>query len=419
MNKQSTLKIFTDKKHLQVFTLGIFSGIPLFVIYVTLPAWLKMAQIDLAVITSIAVARIFYSLKFIWAPLVDQMPLPIIHKIGRRKSWMLLLFTLIAIILASYSLLKPTDSMRYVYFLTIALGLVSATLDIAIDAFRVDIIEHEELSIATANAVFGYRIGGLIAGALAFYVAEDYGWNIVFFGLSTLYVLGILFVLTLKELSVPQYGKQKILSLAFWHRAAVDPFIDFFKRNHALLILSAVIMYKLGSAMLGVVVMPFYLDLGFSLKEIALITKVFAPVATILGTYVGGLVVYKLGILRGMIVCGIMQATKHFVLLWLSYQGHDTKALFIAVMIEDVVSGMGDSALVGYISYLCNKNFSATQYALLSSAAGLFSHSIVAMGGTIAKILGWQYYFGMTAALSFPGLFLLLILYRKMQEHDR
>ncbi|MFK7974432.1 MAG: MFS transporter [Rickettsiaceae bacterium] len=411
----SALSILTNYKQFQIFVLGAFSGMPLFIIYATLSGWMKSADVDIAVITSFAAARVFYSLKVFWSPLMDSVKLPIIHHLGRRKSWMCFLSSIIAVILFCYSRLNPLEHIAEIYALTLLLGLASATLDIVIDAFRIDVIEQEQLSVAAANAIFGYRIGGLIAGAGAFYIAADYGWSIVFLTISVLYVGAVIFMLTLKE-PVIESIKFNPLNIQSWMKTTLTPFLEFFRRDHSIIILSAVIFYKLGDAMLGVVATPFYMELGFTLKEIASIIKIFGVIATICGTYIGGMIMYRYGYIKGLIFCGIAQSITNVAFIWLNHQGHDTNALMIAITIENVASGMGDTALIGYLSYLCNKKFSATQYALLSSSSGLFSHTIVGFGGTILKMIGWDYYFLMTVFLAAPGLILLVYLKKKLDD---
>ena len=406
------IKVFTDYRQFQIFILGIFSGMPLTIIYSTLSGWMKGANVDLAIITTFAFARIFYSLKFAWAPFVDQIRIPILYRIGQRRSWMCFMSAIIAAIIFSYSQCDPTVSISFMYILTIVLGFSSATLDVAIDAFRIDTIEKETQSIAAANAVFGYLLGGLISGAGAFYFAEDYGWEFVFIAIGSLYIVGILFMLTLHE---PKIVREKfdILTVYSWKKMAIDPFGDFLKRDGAIVILLAVIFYKLGDAMLGVVATPFYMDLGFSLKEIASIVKLFGLTAMVAGSYIGGYIMYRFGHFKGLMIGGIAQSITNLSFVWLNHMGYDVNALMIAISIENIASGMGNAALVGYLSYLCNKQFSATQYALLSSASGLFSHSIVGFGGVIAKNLGWDLYFIMTIVLAIPGLVLLVYVNKK------
>jgi PAT family beta-lactamase induction signal transducer AmpG len=407
-----TLKIFTDYKQFQIFILGILSGMPLTIIYSTLSTWMRDASVDIAIITTFAIARVFYSLKFLWAPFIDQISLPFLGRIGHRKSWMCLMSGVVAFIIFSYSRCDPNESLTQMYALTIALGLASASLDIVIDAFRIDTIEKDKQSIAAANVVFGYLLGGLIAGAGVLYMADDYGWGASFALISTLYIMGILFILTLKEPKVKREAFETF-SLPSWKAMTIDPFMDFLKRDGSVIILLAIIFYKLGDAFLGVVAYPFYYDLGFTLKEIAITVKMFGLSALVVGSYLGGYIMYRFGHFKGLLIGGIAQSITNFSFVWLNHMGHDVNALAVAIGIENLASGMGNAALIGYLSYLCNKQFSATQYALFSSASGLFSHSIVMYGGSMVKMLGWDMYFTMTVFLAIPGLAILIYLNKK------
>lgn len=406
------LKIFTDYRQLQIFILGAFSAIPLYIIFSTLSAWLTDEHVDLAIITSFAIARIFYSLKFIWAPIVDQIQLPLLGKVGHRKSWMILCAGSIAFILFIMSDLKPSDSLYELYILTIALGFASATFDVAFDAFRIEKLEPELQALGAANAVFGYRIGNLIAVAGALFFADLYGWNSTFFWLSMLYVLAGVYIVTLGESPII---REKFQGLSFhsWKVMTFDPFADFFKRDGAILILAAIIFFKLGDAFLGVVATPFYMKLGFTKTEISYVGKIFGVMATIAGTYIGAYLMYRVGHFKGLIITGIAQSVTNVSFIWLNHMGHDLNAFIIAIAIENIASGMGTVALVGYLSMLCNKQFSATQYALLSSASGLFSHTIVVYGGSLVKLLDWDLYFFGTIILAIPGILLLIRLNNK------
>lgn len=409
---RNVLTALTDYRQFQIFILGIYSGMPLALIYFTLSTWMAKEGVDIAVITTFAISRIFYSLKFIWAPIIDNIKLPIIHKIGRRKSWMCLISALIALIVFNYSYFNPKESINYIFALTLALGFLSATFDIVIDAYRIDTIDKEDQALAASNAVFGYRIGLFVSNTSALFVANYYGWEFTFFVISCMYMFGSFFMLTLREKECSKKDF-KIMSLDSWKTMVISPFYDFFSRKGSVMILLAIIFYKLGDSFLGVVASPFYIDLGFSLAEIGSIVKTFGVVTTILGMYISGAIIYKYGYFKGLIIGGIAQSITNFAFVWLSYQGHDINALIVAIFVENLASGMGDAALVAYLSYLCNKNFSATQYALLSSGSGLFSHSIVVFGGSLAKYLGWAWYFTATVFMAAPGILLLLYLKKK------
>ncbi len=402
-------EIFADYRQLQIFILGIYSGMPLVVIYSTISAWLDDLQVDIAIITSFAIARIFYFLKFLWAPFIDQIQIPYLNKIGHRKSWMCLCLVLIALILFSMGSAISIDKL---YFLTIILGFFSASFDVVFDAFRIEKLESELQAAGAANAVFGYRIGCLIAGAGALSIADLYGWSASFFVLSFIYLVAIFYVLTLKEVSIKR-NKTPIFSYHSWKLMVVDPFVDFFKKEGAIIILLAVIFFKLGDAFLGVVAMPFYLKLGFSKSEIASVVKIFGLGATILGTYLGGYLIYRMGYFKGLIITAIAQSVTNISFIWLNHMGYDINALIVAIAIENIASGMGTAALVGYLSILCNKQFSATQYACLSSASGIFSHTIVVYGGNMVKMLGWDIYFLVTIIMALPCILLLTYLNKK------
>lgn len=402
-------KIFNDTKQLNIFILGIYSGMPLAMIYTTIVAWLKVSDIALEVITSFAIARIFYSLKVFWAPFIDNAKIPYLYTTGRRKSWMILMIIIIGLVSCAYSFLDPHNSISQIFSLTIILGIASATLDIVIDAYRIDNIAKDQQAVAAANAVFGYRIGCMLVGAGALYMAAHYSWSQVFLIIALIYFIGIIFVYNLNETPsdvsfVARYTLKKTFT---------EPFVEFFKRKYSILILLAITFYKLGDAMAGVVTTPFYIELGFSLTEISGIVKIYGLMSTIFGCYIGGILVYKYGNIAALLVGGVTQSITNLMFVWLNSQGHDMTALIITITTENIASGMGNTALISYLSYLCNKHFSATQYALLSSCTGLFSHSIVVFGGKLVNLWGWDLYFIMTAIFALPGLFLLILLGKK------
>lgn len=406
-------KKILDRKQLEITILSIFSGMPLGIIFSTLYAWLAEEKIDIAIITGFAASRIFYSLKFIWAPFIDQIKIPVLGKIGHRKSWMIIIAAAIAAILFEMSSSSPSSSLTKLYALTMALGFASASFDIVFDAFRLEKLEPAMQAVGAANAATGYRIGLVVVGTGALYFADLYGWESTFITISMFYVAVIFYIFSVKEVAVVR--KTFIASSPqSWKIMMLDPFIDFFKRDAAILMLLAVIFFKFGDAMLGVVAMPFYIELGFTKTEIALVSKSFGVVMTILGTYFGSYIMYKMGNYKGLLIGGIAQSITNASFIWLNHMGHDVSAFMIAIVIENVASGMGNAALIGYLSAICNRQFSATQYALFASAAGLFSKTVVIWGGSLVKLMGWDLYFLMTILLAIPGLILLLILNKKL-----
>ncbi len=409
-------KILKDYRLFEILILGVVSGMPLAILYTSLIAWLKDYNIDIAIITTFAVARLSYSLKVFWSPIVDYFKIPGLGKFGHRKSWLIVCCSLISLVLLAMSTVEPNNSLKSLYFLTICLGFLSATFDIAVDAFRIDKFDETMQAVASATAVLGYRIGMLITGAGALYCAEvTNDWSFTFIAMGIIFAVSVLFILTVKEQNLER-DVINIFLLVSIISSVFKPFKEFFIRQYAVIILLAVIFFKLGDAMLGVVAMPFYMELGYTKGQIALITKFYGLFATLAGSFAGGIVVYRLGIFRGLIITGVIQSLTHIAFIWLNHQPASNEALLIAITIENFAGAMGSTALVGYISYLCNKKYSASQYALLSSGASLFNNTITSSGGILVKMLGWDNFFIFTIILALPGLMILFYLNKKLAK---
>ncbi|WP_342267481.1 AmpG family muropeptide MFS transporter [Candidatus Tisiphia endosymbiont of Empis tessellata] len=410
------LRILKDYRLFEILVLGAISGMPLAILFTSLVAWLKDSNIDIAIITTFAVARLSYSLKVFWSPLVDYFNIPLLKKFGHRKSWLILCTILISLVLFTMSTILPNESLTLLYFLTICLGFLSATFDISVDALRIDKFDQETQAIASATAVLGYRLGMLITGAGALYFAEATSdWSATFVSMSIIFVVATIFIITVNEPTLLRENVD-ILSLLSLTKIVINPFKDFFVRKYAVTILLAVIFFKLGDAMLAVVSMLFYMELGYTKGQIALITKFYGVLATVAGSFAGGIVVYRLGNFRGLIITGIIQSITHFAFIWLNHQPVSSESLFIAITIENFASAMGMTALVGYISILCNKQYSASQYALLSSSSTLFNNTVTIYGGSLVKMLGWDNFFILTIILALPGLIILFYLNKKISK---
>ncbi|WP_253308562.1 MULTISPECIES: AmpG family muropeptide MFS transporter [unclassified Rickettsia] len=409
-------KIFKDYRLFEILILGVISGMPIAIIFSTLGVWLKESGIDIAVITTFAVARLSYSLKVFWSPLIDSFKVPLLSKFGHRKGWLILCSSLIALVLITMSSVKPSASLTLLYFLTIALGFLSATFDIAVDALRIDKFDQETQSLASATAVLGYRIGMLITGAGALYFTEITGddWQATFLGMGIIFAIATIFIITVKEKELLR-EKINIISFTSWVYAVINPFKEFFTRKFAVTILLAVIFFKLGDAMLGAVASPFYIELGYTKGQIAVIVKFYGLLATLIGGFAGGIVMYRLGNFKGLIITGIAQSLTHFAFIWLNHQTPSFEALLVAISIENFACAMGATALTGYIGNLCNKKYSATQYALLSSAASLCNNTVTIYAGKLVNILGWDGFFILTIILALPGLAILVYLNKKVE----
>ena len=361
--------------------------------------------------TTIAISRTPYAFKFLWSPIIDRLEIPFLYKIGRRKSWMLLTVTINVVIVFLFSQIIPKDNFNTIYYLAFILGASSASYDIAFDAFRIDSLSTEKQGYGVSCAIFGYRIGMLIVSSGALYMAQDYGWSSSFIMLGAVLALGFVYLPLLIE---PKHASREHMSLEEKIQdSVVNPFLDFFKRNYSIIILLAVVLYKLGDVLLAGVANIYYLELGYEKKTIAQIAKFYGFGATMLGVYLGAYATDKLGHLRGLVVCGVLQALVNAIYIWLHYAPVTSNSLLIAITIENIGAGAGTVALTAYLSALCNKNYSATQYALFSSLSAFLNSTISTKAGLMVKEFGWDYFFGLTVILSFPALVIFLYLARK------
>ena len=411
----------TNYRFFQIFILGLFSGMPFSILYTSLIAWLKDYGVELSIVTTFAIARIPYSAKVFWSPALDYFNIPFLSKLGRRKSWMIISLALLGFALFAISFLHPADDITSMRYLALVIGIMAATYDMSFDAFRINILDEDQQALGAATAVLAWRLGAFITGAGALFIigANIENWHLVFRGMAILFLSGVCFIFTVKEITLI-----KKITGSFAEQInefIIKPFSDILSRKGAILILTSIVCYKMGEALLGFVSVPFYKEMGYSNAQIAVVVKSYGLVATLVGTYIGGVVIYKLGNIKGMILCGMLQSVSNLMYLWLHYQPVLDSSLLITVSIDNFTGGMGSTALIGYLSALCNKNYSATQYALLSSLATLINSTLSATSGSLIAFIGWDHFFILTVLLEIPALILLLYVGRmnsfKLQSH--
>lgn len=413
---QLTLPIWLkDYRFFQIFVLAIISATPLAIIFTTLSAWLTDLGTPISIITTIAVARMPYSLKAFWSPVVDRFKLPMLAKFGRRKSWMILSTSLIALVVLLISETDPSESVSRLKYLAVILGVLSATYDITYDAFRIELLSDNEQAFGAATVSFGYRMGLLITNGGALYLADITGdnWQLVFRVIACIFCAGLCFIITVKDKEdktvVPSSFSVMVTE------SVIKPLRDILSRPGSIVILLSIVLYKMGEAMLGSVAMPFYMDLGYTKTQIALIVKLYGAIAIIAGSYAGGVLIYRLGNIKGMIVCGLAQSIANFIYIWLHYQPVEDSSLLVTIVCDNFTGGMGNAALISYLSVLCNKQYTATQYALLSSLAPLVNNTFVMQAGSLVKSMGWDSFFTLTVLLEIPALILLVYLGKKLK----
>lgn len=411
--KTPLFKEIFSKKMLVVFLLGFSSGLPLLLTGGTLKTWLAREQVDISTIGYFGWVGLAYSLKFIWAPLIDRFTL---FSLGRRRSWMLSSQLLLVGSIAGIGLFDPKFSLMNMAALAVLTAFFSATQDIVIDAYRRELLKDEELGFGSSMNMYGYRIAMLISGGLGIGLVGSETWNLtwsqLYFMMAALMGVGILATLWAPEPKVQEAPPKTLMS------AVVDPFREFLKRDGAYVMLLFVFLFKLGDALSGAMLNPYYVQMGFSNADIGLIAKTFGLISSLVGLFLGSTLMYYIGIFRSLWIFGILQALSTGAFALLTVTGPQNWALAVTVCFEDVSSGMGTSAFIAFISAITNKRYTATQYAILSSIATLGRNFFSGFSGDMVKNLGWANFFYTCAFVAIPGI-LMLLLMRKYQQQTK
>lgn len=400
--------------------LGVSSGFPLTLLIATMGFWLARVGIDKATIGFAIGLTTPYTLKWLWAPLIDRIALPGLTPLfGQRRAWLFLVQTLLFLSLAMLGFSAPEKGLAAFAFWAIVTAFLSATQDIVIDAYRIEILDDAELPYGTANNQFGYRLGNFIAGVGTVLIASPQGLNL---GWGWAYTLTGLCVIpaALGALWAGQGVKPHQLSddhpanLGEWlTQTIIGPFGEFLKRRGAILILLFVLLYKVGDAMGQAMLNPMIVELGFTDTEFLAINKVLGVWALLVGTALAPPFMAWLGMGRALVISGILMMVSNFGFVLLALHGHSNFWLALAVGTEQVTSGLGLTVFVTYLSGLSNVAYTATQFALLSSLASVGRTWLAAPSGIVAKALGWPGFWGLTMVAALPGLLLLLLLWRR------
>jgi PAT family beta-lactamase induction signal transducer AmpG len=385
---------------------GFSSGLPLLLVYSTLSARLAQAGISRTTIGLLLLAQLPYNFKFLWAPLLDRLPPPI--PIGQRRGWAVTIQILLAAAMIAMGAADPTVNVGLLASLGVLVAFLSASQDIIIDAFRIEYLPPESQGAGAAVTQSGYRVAMLVAGAGALEIAGDVNWFWAYAVMGLLMMVGMITFLCVAEpATAPRDKRESLDFLVFLKTAVIDPFRDFMSRPGWLLILIFIPAYKLGEAMAGAMAKPFYIDLGFSLGEIARMSSLVAFVTTITGGLIGGAVVARYGILRALVFCGIAQSVGNLAYVALDAAGHNVAMLALSAACEDLTGGMAGTALVAFCSRLARPPYTATQYSLLASVMVLGRSFFTASGGKLSLMLGWTPFFVLTTLITIPSLVLL------------
>jgi MFS transporter, PAT family, beta-lactamase induction signal transducer AmpG len=394
----SILRSILSARMLAVLVLGFSSGLPLLLIGATLKAWLHDAGIDLTTIGLFAFVGLPYTLEFIWSPVMDRYVPPFLD---RRRGWILIWQSCLLAGIAAMGWMHPATHSWLLAGLCVLIAFFSASQDIVINAYTREILSNEELGFGFSLGIAGYRVGMLVASAGALPLADAVGWRFTYIIMAGGMIIGIIAALLAPAV--------KIISPPLTLRdAVINPFLQFFSRNGAWIILLFILLYKVGDQMASDIVNPFYLDLGFSKTQIGVVAKIFGFSAMIAGGLLGGLLLFKLGIYRSLWIFGVLQGVSTLSFAFLAQIGLSIPLLAGVVSLENLASGMAGASYAAYMASLCDRRYTATQYALFTSLIGVTRVVFVSTSGFLAKHLGWEYFFIFCALLAIPGLALLL-----------
>jgi len=411
-NWKEAAAIYCRPRLLFVLAMGIASGLPLLLTLSTLNWRLSSVGIDKTTIGLFALVGAPYTFKFLWSPLIDQTRLPFLGRLGRRRSWLLLIQLFLAVAIFSLGQTDPAQNAPLTALAALSVAFLSASQDIVIDAYRIEILAAEEQGAGAGATQSGYRVGMLMAGAAAVAASDFLSWPSIFAALATLMLLLACVTLLAPEPKAPSAAMAQPGAALWIKHAFLDPFADFMGRRGWLAVLAFILFYKFGDAVGGNMAMPFYKELGFTGVEVGTIQKIWGILATMAGAILGGAIAARIGLFRALLLGGVLQAATNLAFSYLALAGHSLAWLIIAVTLDNLAGGMASAAFVAYMSGLCNAAFTATQYALLTSFMA-YGRTLMASGsGWLADHMAWAEFWALTAFLAVPGLFLLLILGR-------
>jgi PAT family beta-lactamase induction signal transducer AmpG len=393
------LRVLFSRRMIVALVMGFACGLPLHLTLDLLKAWMKDEGVDLTVIGLMALVGLPYTLKFLWAPLLDRFTPT---ALGRRRSWLLIAQISLIAATVGLGLSDPGHQPVYMALMAFFVTFFSATQDIVVDAYRREDLADEELGLGSALYVNGYRVGMLLAGGGGLILADSISFTAVYLLLAACMLPAVLTTLLTPEPPAAAGSPATI------REAVIEPLAEYFRRNHAVLILAFILLYKLGDTMAAAMATPFYLDIGFSKSEIGTVVKLFAFWATLAGSFLGGLFILRIGIYRSLWIFGFFQAISTAGFALLARIGSNLPVLAGVISFENFSSGMGTSAFVAFMASITHKKFTATQYALLTSLMGVPRVMAAAPTGFLAKTMGWEAFFLLCTFIAVPGLALLV-----------
>ena len=404
---------YLEPAPLAALFLGISSGFPFALIAATLTTRLAQSGIDKKSVTAFSLAILVYNFKFLWAWIVDGVRLPVIGRMGQRVSWMLVIGLLVIAAVANLAVVDPRASLLTTAYAAILVGLAGASFDVVIDAYRIELLEPEQLGVGAGMSQYGYRIGSVAAGALALVVAGSFGWTIGYLVTGLFALPAMVTALVMGE---PARRREPIArrGLGEMVAAVVGPFAEFFRRQGAGLILLFILIHKLGDTLSQLTVRLLYNDLGYSNEQIAIYDVGFGFWAYLVGIFIGGVLYARMGLKRSVLLSlWLMALTNLSFAALAATHSHSSWAMAAAQCFENIASGIGGVTVIAYFSALCDLRFTAAQFALISAGASIVGRLITGTtAGAIIESLGYVGFYLLSTAVALPGIFFFWLMAR-------
>lgn len=392
------LNVYGNRRVLALLGLGFSSGLPLALTSSTLQAWMASEKVDLRLIGIFSLVGLPYTIKVLWAPFMDRYTVP---WLGRRRGWILVTQLLLAAAIVALGFSSPVSMPWLVALLAVTIAFFSASQDIVVDAYRADVLHEHELGAGAATTVVGYRLAMLTSGALALILSDHVEWRFVYCLMAGFMLFSMAFTLWAPE------PTEKVIPPKNLREAVWEPLASYFRRSGAIEMLLFIMVYKMGDAIAAAMTTPFLLDLGFTRTDVGTVNKAFGLVSTILGTLAGGGIIAKIGVNRSLWVFAFLQAGSNLTFTCLAWVGKSYAVMVAAIGIENICGGMGTAAFIAFLMSLCDKRFTATQYALLTSIMAVTRVLAGTPTGFMASALGWPMFYAVSVLGALPGILLL------------
>jgi MFS transporter, PAT family, beta-lactamase induction signal transducer AmpG len=406
------LRPYTEAEPIAAFFLGVSSGFPYAMIGATLTTRLAQDNITKSTVTAFALAFLVYNLKFLWAWVVDGIRLPLLGRLGQRVSWLIFAGVSVMAAVANLALQDPSANIVQTAFAAILVGVAGATFDIVIDAYRIELLEPRQLGVGSGMSQYGWRIGSVAAGALALVLAARVGWEIAYLACAAFALPAMITGLMMGEPKRHRAPTDKKGFAETW-AAIVGPFVEFFQRSGAWLVLLFILLHKIGDTLANLVLRLLLDDMGYSNDEIAIYDVGFGFWAYLIGIFVGGILYSQMGMKRSVLLSLILMGVSNLSFAALAAAGQTNWGLAATIGFENFASGIGGVVVVAYFSALCNLRFTATQYALISAAASVVGRVLTGTtAGTLVEEFGYVNFYLLTTAAALPGIILFWLMMR-------